>query len=154
MKVGFGCDHTGFEMKAQLMEYVAAKGYECVDYNTAEEVERGKVDYPVPGRRVAEAIAKGEVEKGVLVCGTGIGISLAANKVPGIRAAVCSEPVSAGLATKHNNAQIISMGARIVGMEMAKAIVDAFFDNTFEGGRHAGRVEMIMDVEKDYQKSL
>ena len=96
-------------------------------------------------------MASGEVDKGVLVCGTGIGISLAANKVPGIRAAVCSDPVSAGLATRHNNANIISMGARIVGLETAKAIVDAFFDASFEGGRHAQRVDMIMQIEKDYR---
>jgi len=151
MKLGFGCDHTGFEMKAALMEYLSEKGHECVDCNTSEEAG-GKVDYPNPGRRVAEAVAAGTVEKGVLVCGTGIGISLAANKVPGIRAAVCSEPVSAGLATRHNNANIISMGARIVGLETAKAIVDAFLDNTFEGGRHAQRVDMIMQIEKDYHK--
>ena len=148
MKVGFGCDHTGFEMKAALMEHLAAQGYECVDYNTAEEAA-GKVDYPIPGRRVGEAVAKGEVDKGVLVCGTGLGISLAANKVPGIRAAVCSEPVTAALSIRHNNANIISMGARIVGLEMAKAIVDAFFGATFEGGRHAKRVDMIMDIEKE-----
>ena len=147
MKIGFGCDHTGFEMKRALMEHLTEKGYECVDYNTPEEEVR--VDYPVPGRRVGEAVASGEVDKGVLVCGTGLGISLAANKVPGIRAAVCSEPVTAALATRHNNANIISMGARIVGLEMAKSIVDAFFGAEFEGGRHARRVEMIMDIEKE-----
>ena len=147
MKVGFGCDHTGFELKKILIDYMTEKGYECVDLNTQEEAA-GKVDYPVPGKRVAEAVAAGTVEKGVLVCGTGIGISLAANKVHGIRAAVVSEPVSASLATKHNNANIIAMGARIVGAETAKAILDAFFDNQFEGGRHAARVQMIMDIEK------
>ena len=146
MKVGFGCDHTGIELKKELMEHLKEKGYECVDYG-AYDAAGGKVDYPVPGRKVAEAVASGEVEKGVLVCGTGIGISLAANKVKGIRAAVCSEPVSASLATRHNNANIISVGARIVGPEMAKAIVDAFFDSVFEGGRHAKRVQMIMDIE-------
>lgn len=150
MKVGFACDHTGFELKKELMEHLAGKGYECVDYNAPEDLNG--VDYPVPGRKLGEAVARGEVEKGVLICGTGIGISLAANKVPGIRAAVCSEPLSASLAARHNNAQIISMGARIVGAEMAKAIVDAFFGAAFEGGRHARRVEMIMDVERDYQK--
>ncbi|MBR2257350.1 MAG: ribose 5-phosphate isomerase B [Blautia sp.] len=148
MKVGFGCDHTGIELKQLLMEHLKEKGYECVDYGAFDAAE-GKVDYPVPGRKVGEAVASGEVEKGVLVCGTGIGISLAANKVKGIRAAVCSEPVSASLATRHNNANIISVGARIVGPEMAKAIVDAFFDSTFEGGRHAKRVQMIMDIEEN-----
>ena len=147
MKVGFGCDHTGIELKQVLMEHLKEKGYECVDYG-AFDAAGGKVDYPVPGRKVGEAVASGEVDKGVLVCGTGIGISLAANKVKGIRAAVCSEPVSASLATRHNNANIISVGARIVGPEMAKAIVDAFFDSTFEGGRHAKRVQMIMDIEE------
>ena len=152
MKVGFGCDHTGIEMKKALMDHMKEKGYECVDYG-AFDANGGKVDYPVPGRKVAEAIMNGEVEKGVLVCGTGIGISLAANKVPGIRAAVCSEPVSAALATQHNNAHIISMGARIVGIETAKAIVDAFFDSTYEAGRHAHRVQMIADIENDYRKA-
>ena len=146
MKIGFGCDHTGFELKAVLMEKKKKKGHECVDLNAPEDAG-GKVDYPVPGRRVGEAVASGEVERGVLVCGTGIGISLAANKVKGIRAAVVSEPVSASLAMRHNNANIISMGARIVGPEMGKAILDAFFDSTFEGGRHARRVDMIMEIE-------
>ena len=150
MKVGFGCDHTGIELKNALMAHMKEKGYECVDYG-AYDPAGGSVDYPIPGERVARAIVEGEVEKGVLVCGTGIGISLAANKVAGIRAAVCSEPVSASLATRHNNAHIISMGARIVGIEMAKAIVDAFFDSEFEGGRHSARVQMIMDVEKKYK---
>ena len=148
MKVGFGCDHTGIELKNALMQYMGEKGYDCVDYG-AYDPAGGSVDYPVPGKKVAEAVVAGEVEKAVLVCGTGIGISLAANKVKGIRAAVCSEPVSASLATRHNNAQIICMGARIVGLEMAKAIVDAFFDSVFEGGRHASRVQMIMDIEAE-----
>ena len=93
---------------------------------------------------------RGEVEKGVLICGTGIGISLAANKVPGIRAAVCSEPYSAKLTVEHNNANIIAMGARVVGPELAKMIVDEFFGAKFEGGRHAVRVQMISDIEEKY----
>ena len=109
-----------------------------------------KVDYPVPGLKVAEAIMRGEADKGVLICGTGIGISLAANKVPGIRAAVCSEPYSAKLTVQHNNANIIAMGARVVGTELAKMIVDSFFEAEFEGGRHEKRVNMISDIEKKY----
>lgn len=151
MKVGFGSDHAGIELKVQLMDYLKEKGYECVDYGNYDPNDRGD-DYPKPGRIVAEAIAKGEVEKGVLICGTGLGISLAANKVPGIRAGVCSEPYTASMAVKHNNCQIISMGARVVGRELAKAIVDAFFEAKFEGGRHADRVDMIMQIEKDYGK--
>lgn len=150
MKVGFGCDHAAVELKDQLLAYLAEKGYECVDYGAAAGE---KVDYPVKGQAVAEAICRGEIDKGVLLCGTGIGISLAANKVPGIRAAVCSEPYSARMAAEHNNANIIAMGARVVGTELAKMIVDAFFDTEFEGGRHAMRVGLITDIEKKYSRA-
>lgn len=148
MKIGFGCDHTAIELKKTLMEHLEKKGYECVDYGAYEGA--GKVNYPDQGLKVAQAIMRGEVEKGVLICGTGIGISLAANKVPGIRAAVCSEPYSARLTVQHNNANIIAMGARVVGPELAKMIVDEFFGAEFEGGRHAVRVDMITDIEKMY----
>ena len=150
MKVAFGCDHAAINLKNVLMEHLKERGYECVDYGAQDP--NVKVDYPVSGLQVAEAVASGEVDKGVLVCGTGIGISLAANKVPGIRAAVCSEPYSAKLTVQHNNANIIAMGARVVGDELAKMIVDAFFDAEFEGGRHANRVNMIADIEKKYNK--
>jgi len=151
MKVGFGCDHTAIDLKKEMMEYMTAKGYECVDYGAYDAAKR--VDYPDQGLKVAEAIKAGEIEKGVLICGTGIGISLAANKVPGIRAAVCSEPYSASMATKHNAAQIVAFGARVVGNELAKTILDAFFDNQFEGGRHAERVQKICDIETKYNKA-
>ena len=150
MKIGFGCDHTAIELKKELMEYMTGKGYECVDYGAYDAAVR--VDYPDQGLKVAEAVKDGEVEKGVLICGTGIGISLAANKVPGIRAAVCSEPYSAMMTAKHNASQIIAMGARVVGNEMAKRILDAFFNTEFEGGRHAERVQKICDIEKKYNK--
>ena len=150
MKVAFGCDHAAINLKNVLMEHLKERGYECVDYGAQDP--NVKVDDPVSGLQVAEAVASGEVDKGVLVCGTGIGISLAANKVPGIRAAVCSEPYSAKLTVQHNNANIIAMGARVVGDELAKMIVDAFFDAEFEGGRHANRVNMITDIEKKYSK--
>ncbi len=151
MKIGFGCDHTAIDLKKEIMAHMEEKGYECVDYGAYEVTKR--VDYPDQGLKVAEAIKAGEVEKGVLICGTGIGISLAANKVPGIRAAVCSEPYSATMAAKHNNAQIIAFGARVVGNELAKMIVDAFFDTKFEGGRHAERVQKICDIETKYSKA-
>ncbi len=150
MKIGFGSDHAGIELKLQLMEYLKEKGHEVVDYGNYDPDDRND-DYPVPGRKVAEAIYNGEVEKGLLVCGTGVGISLAANKVPGIRACVCSEPYSAEMSVRHNNANIVSMGARVVGRELAKKIADAFFDAEFEGGRHARRVEMINQIEEDYR---
>jgi len=150
MKIGFGCDHAAVELKTILMDHLKEQGFTCVDYGAAAGE---KVDYPVKGLAVAEAIVRGEVDKGVLLCGTGVGISLAANKVPGIRAAVCSEPYSARLTVQHNNSNIIAMGARVVGPELAKMIVDEFFGAEFEGGRHAARVDMICDIEKKYSSA-
>jgi ribose 5-phosphate isomerase B len=149
MKVGFGNDHTGVELKKMLMAHLTEKGYECVNYGNDDPNDRTD-DYPVPGRKVAEAIRNGEVDQGVLICGTGVGISLAANKVPGIRACACSEPYTAMMTKRHNNANIIAMGSRVVGSEMAKMIVDAFFDAKFEGGRHQRRIDMLTQIEKDY----
>ena len=143
MKIGFGCDHTAVELKTILMEHLQKRGFECVDYGASDPNVR--VNYPDFGLKVAEAIKSNEIEKGVLVCGTGVGISLAANKVPGIRA-------TAKLTVEHNDANIIAMGARVVGSELAKMIVDSFFDAKFEGGRHAERVRMISDIEKKYCK--
>ena len=152
MKVAFGSDHAGIELKLFLMEHLKEKGYECTDYGNYDPNDRGD-DYPLPGRLVAEAIARSKEDRGVLICGTGLGISLAANKVPGIRAAVCSEPFTAKMSRCHNNCQIIAMGARVVGRELAVMIVDTFFENEFEGGRHAVRVDMISQIEKDYGKA-
>jgi ribose 5-phosphate isomerase B len=148
MKIGFGSDHAAIELKNALLEHMQQRGYECVDFGAYSPEE--KVDYPVPGRMVAEAIRRGEIDRGVLVCGTGVGISLAANKVPGIRAGVCSEPYTAKMIAEHNNCQIVAMGARVVGVELAKMICDAFFAAQFEGGRHARRVGLIRQVEEDY----
>ena len=148
MKVGFGSDHAAIELKAVLIEHLKAKGYECVDYGAYSAKER--VDYPLAGRTVAEAIRRGEVDRGVLVCGTGIGISIAANKVPGIRAGVCSDCFSARMIREHNHCQIIAMGQRVVGTELAKMIVDNYFETEELGGRHADRVDMITQIERDY----
>ena len=150
MKVGFGCDHASVGLKHILMEHVRNKGYECIDYGTTDP--KVPVDYPEFGLKVAEAIKSKEVEKGILIFGSGIGISLAANKVPGIRAAACSEPCTAKLAVEHSDINIVSMGVCIVGPEIAKAIVDAFFDAQFEGGSYTKRVNMIGDIEKKYSK--
>ena len=152
MKVGLGSDHAGIELKLQIMDHLKEKGYECIDYGNYDPNDRGD-DYPEPGRKVGEAVAKGEVERGVLICGTGLGISLAANKVPGVRAAVCSDTFTATMSRAHNNCQIISMGARVIGRGLAFMIVDAFFDTEFEGERHQRRVDMIMQIEKDYGKA-
>ena len=148
MKVGFGCDHAAIDLKHELIEYMIEKGYECIDYGTDydENGEIIKCDYPDKGHEVGKAVASGEVDYAVLICGTGIGISMAANKVKGVRAAVCSEPYSAAMTKRHNNSNIIAFGARVVGDELAKSILDAFFDEEFEGGRHARRVDLIEEV--------
>ena len=151
MIIGFGNDHAGAELKRVLMEHVSAMGHTCIDYGAAAGE---KADYPVPGRKVAEAVRAGEADKGILICGTGIGISLAANKVRGIRAAVCSDTFSARMCVEHNNCQILAMGARVVGEGLAVALVDAFLTASFEGGgRHEHRVGLIGAVEEAYMKA-
>ncbi len=154
MKIGFGCDHAGVDLKNNLVKYMKNLGYECVDYGTNydENGEIIKCDYPKKGREVGEAVVRGDVDYAVLICGTGIGISMSANKVPGVRAAVCSEPYSAKMSRMHNDANIIAMGARVVGVELAKMILDAFFGAEFEGGRHKARIDMIKEIEDDYTK--
>ena len=149
MRIALGSDHGGFELKQEIIKHLEEKGIEYKDFGCYSEEA---VDYPVYGKLVGHAVADGECEKGILICGTGIGISLAANKVPGIRAAVCSEPYSAEMTVRHNNAQIIAFGARVVGDELAKKILDAFFGAKFEGGRHAERVQKIIEIEKKYNK--
>lgn len=149
MRIGFGCDHAAIDLKNELLAYMESKGYECVDYGTNydENGEIIKCDYPAKGEEVGRAVVAGDVDYGVLMCGTGIGISIAANKVPGVIAAVCSEPDSAKLTKQHNNANIIAFGARVVGVELAKMILDEFFAAEFEGGRHQRRVDMIREIE-------
>ena len=144
MKLAVGADHGGYQLKTFILKYLTEQGHECVDYG-CDSPER--CDYPVYGERVGRAVASGECELGVLICGTGIGISLAANRVPGIRAAVCSEPYSAQLTREHNNANIICFGARVVGEGTAMTIVDAFLSAEFQGGRHAERVAMLDDIK-------
>lgn len=144
MKLAIGADHGGYELKKAVIAHLEKKGYECVDYG-CDSPER--CDYPIYGERVGRAVAGGECELGVLICGTGIGISLAANRVPGVRAAVCSETYSAQLTREHNNANIIAFGARVVGEGTALAIVDAFLNAEFQGGRHAERVAMLDDIK-------
>ena len=150
MKIGIGNDHSALELKAEIVDFLKEKGHEVVDYGTNSPES---CDYPVYGEKVARAVAVGEVEQGILICGTGLGISLAANKVKGVRAAVCSEPYSAMMTAKHNASQIIAMGARVVGNELAKMILDAFFNTEFEGGRHAERVQKICDIEAKYSRT-
>ena len=144
MKIGIGNDHAAVEMKMQIREYLESLGHEVVNYGV-DTTER--CNYPEIGEKVGRAVAAGEVECAVLICGTGVGISIAANKVHGVRAAVCSDITTAHLVKEHNNANIIAFGARIVGIETAKDIVKAYLDAKFLGGRHQIRVDMISDIE-------
>ena len=145
MKIVIGCDHGGFEHKNAIVEHLKERGFEVVDCGI---YENKSVDYPDIAVKVCEKITSGECERGFLVCGTGIGMSLAANKVKGIRAAVCSEPYSAELTRRHNDANIIAFGARVVDNKRAEEIVDAFLGAEFEGGRHKTRVDLITAIEE------
>ncbi len=144
MKIGIANDHSAVEMKNEITAYLKSLGYEVVNYGTHTNES---VDYPVYGEKVANAVASGEVDRGVAICGTGVGIGLACNKVRGIRACTCSEPYSAEYSRRHNNANIITFGARVIGIETAKQIVKVFMETEFEGGRHERRVNQLMDIE-------
>lgn len=146
MKIGIGNDHSALELKAEVIDFLKEKGHEIVDYGTNSSES---CDYPIYGEIVAHAVVDGEVDRGILICGTGLGISLAANKVKGIRAAVCSEPFTAKMSREHNDCNILAFGARVVGAELAKMIVDVWVSTEFSGSeRHQKRVNMIMDIEK------
>lgn len=146
MRIGIGNDHVAFDLKNEIMEYLRGKGHEVIDYGTSS---KERCDYPVYGKAVAESVVSGETERGILICGTGVGISLAANKIRGIRAVVCSEPYSAMLSRQHNNTNILAFGARVVGSELAKMIVDAWLEAEYEGGRHQKRIDMIKEIEEE-----
>lgn len=144
MKIGVSSDHGGFGLKERIKLHLEARGFEVVDYGTNSTES---VDYPDYGKKLATAIVNKEVEYGVAICGTGIGISLAANKVEGIRCANVSDTFSARMAKVHNNCQMIAIGERTVGPGLAMELVDAFLDSEFEGGRHEIRVSKIMAIE-------
>ncbi|MBO7674175.1 MAG: ribose 5-phosphate isomerase B [Atopobiaceae bacterium] len=145
MKLAIGNDHTAVELKNTIMSHLQDKGIEVVNVGTDSSES---FDYPLSGYRVGKLVAAGDVDCGVLICGTGVGISLAANKVPGVRACVCSEPYTAALSKRHNDANIIAFGARVVGDEMAKLIVDSWLEASYEGGRHQRRVDLITTIEQ------
>ena len=145
MKLAIGNDHAAVDMKNEIMAYLKDKGIEVVNVGT-DTNER--FDYPVAAYRAAKLVASGEVDGGVLICGTGVGIGLAANKVKGIRCCICSDPYTAKLSKQHNNANMIAFGARVIGVETAKMIVDEWLGAGFEGGRHADRVALITEIEQ------
>lgn len=149
MKVALGADHGGYELKEAIKAHLTEKGYEIVDFGT-DSTE--SVDYAVYGEKVGEYVVK-EGCLGILCCGTGIGISLAANKVNGVRAACCSDYFSAKMTRAHNNANILSMGGRVIGVGLALELVDVFLTTEFEGGRHQRRIDQITAIENK-QKEL
>lgn len=141
--IAFACDHAGYTLKKTILDYLEQNGYEFKDFGCFDE---SPVDYPVYGKMAARAVASGECEKGILICGTGIGISIAANKVRGVRAAHCSDALSAKLTRLHNDANVIAFGARIVGPETALSIVEAFLTTEFSGKeRHQKRIDQLED---------
>ena len=150
MKIGLGCDHGGYNIKLEIINHLQPKGIECVDYGTNNDLD--SVDYPIYGESVANAVVNKDVDYGIVCCGTGIGISLAANKVPGIRCAVVSDVFSAKMSKAHNNANMLSLGERVLGKGLALEIVDAWINTEFEGDRHSRRVDMINKIEEKHNK--
>lgn len=144
MKIAVGNDHTAVELKNIIKAFVEEKGYEVLDLGTNSSES---CDYPVYGEKVGRAVASGQADLGIAICGTGVGISLAAGKVKGIRACVCSEPYTARLSKMHNNSNVLAFGARVVGSEMAKMITEEWLNARYEGGRHQRRVDMLMEIE-------
>jgi ribose 5-phosphate isomerase B len=146
MRIAIASDHAAIELKTALAAWLGEQGHEVLDLGTATEAS---VDYPDFGYRLARAIEDGQADKGVALCGSGIGISIAVNRNPACRCALVSEPLSARLAREHNDANVVAMGARLVGVDMAKACIDAFLSTDFLGGRHSGRVEKLTNFAKE-----
>ncbi len=142
--IALGSDHGGFQLKQEIMQYLDSKGLQYKDFGS---FDCGAIDYPTIALPVAQAVASAQMEKGILVCGTGIGMSIAANKVKGIRASVCGDTFSTRFTRLHNDANILCLGARVTGGGLALDIVELFINTPFEGGRHAGRVALISEIE-------
>ena len=143
--LAIGSDHAGYDMRLMIKEHLEARGFSVEDFGT---FDRARSNYPEIASVVANRVAEGGFDGGILICGTGLGMSIAANKVRGIRAACVSDPFSARMSKEHNNANVICFGARVVGIEIAKMIVDEWLDHEFLGGRHQMRVDMITEIER------
>ncbi len=144
MKIAIASDHGGYDYKQELIPYIESLGHQVLDLGCHGPAS---VDYPDYGIPCAQAVARGEADRGVVICGTGIGISISANKVPGIRCALCTDPVMARLTREHNDANMLAMGGRIIGIELAKGIVQVFLSTEFSGGRHKIRIDKIAQYE-------
>lgn len=143
-RIAIAADHGGFDLKAIIIGYLQEEGYEVINLGTDSA---DSVDYPEYGKKCGEAVMAGEADCGIIICGTGIGISIAANKVKGVRAALCTNEYMAEMCRRHNNANVLAMGARVIGSELAKSIVKRFLSTEFEGGRHERRVNLISAIE-------
>ena len=146
MKIAIGCDHAGIKLKPTLIEYLEKNGYEYKDFGTYDKESCNYAEY---GQKVAEAVAFGGYDRGILICGTGIGMSIVANKVPGIRCAHCHDSYCAQFTRLHNDANVLAMGEKVVGVGYALKIVETFLTTEFEGGRHKVRVDMVMGFENN-----
>jgi len=149
LKIVIASDHGGFRLKQEIIKQLEGKNIEYEDFGAYSEES---VDYPDYGQSVGEAVASGKFDRGIVICGTGIGISIAANKVPGVRAALCGDCFSAKASREHNNANVLALGERVIGVELAKMIVDVWLDTEFAGGRHERRVGKIGNIEDKYRK--
>jgi ribose 5-phosphate isomerase B len=149
MRIGLACDHGGFELKEELKAFLKSTGVETVDMGSFNEES---VDYPDFGVRVAEQVSRGELERGILICGTGIGMSIVANKFPGVRAALANDLYSARCSREHNDANILVIGGRMIGREVAREIVKVWLSTPFAGGRHQQRIDKIKALEKQHMK--
>tara|TARA_Y100000590_G_C15705761_1_gene1008558 strand:+ start:1632 stop:2072 length:441 start_codon:yes stop_codon:yes gene_type:complete len=145
IKIAIGCDHAAYQEKEKLKIFLRSKGYEVIDVGT-NSIE--SVDYPKYGRAVANMIIQNMVEKGIVICGSGIGISIAANKIKGIRAALCTSTKHAQMSKKHNNANILALGARMTDYDLIEDITDVWLNTEFEGGRHLDRINMIEECNE------
>jgi ribose 5-phosphate isomerase B len=145
MKISIGSDHAGYELKELIKNHLEEKGFEVIDKGT---FSKERVDYPLFGEAVAKSVSEGESTRGIVICGTGIGISISANKVKGVRAALCTNEYMARMSRKHNDANILALGSRVLGTDLAISIVDVFLSTEFEGGRHEKRVQLIQNIEK------
>ena len=148
MKIALACDHAALDMKNDLLEFLKKLGMETCDFGTYESES---CDYPIFAARAAKAVVSGDCDRGIVLCGTGIGVSIAANKVPGIRCAHCSEPFSAELTRRHNDANMLAIGARVIGPELARAIAQTFLETAYEGGRHQRRLDLLTALENGEQ---
>lgn len=144
--IAIACDHSAVEFKDEVKNLLSARGLKYIDYGTDST---DSCHYPIYGARAAHAVASGDCERGILICGTGIGMSIVANKVKGIRCSLCGDVYSAQMTRAHNNSNMLAMGARVISVDLAKEIVEAWLDTPFEGGRHQTRLDMITAIEND-----